>query len=144
MRQVFSVASQFLIATGRKVAHRADSAVVLAVPADSSNVLRAVLRDHKAASRIKEHRVNSLGSSLVVHDPSIPRVQGLLRQVREDRVRVLDSAHALVGLALRVPVALEPLAALHRQRARLHVHSVHLVRHAAVDVSSIPRPKKAR
>ena len=58
-------------------------------------------------------------------------------------MRVLALVRVLAS-ELLVPVALVPRAELLRLRARLRVRHGLPVRHVAADVSSIPRPRKAR
>jgi hypothetical protein len=53
------------------------------------------------------------------------------------------AARAAVPASARVP-EWEQVEAWYRLQAKRRVHSVRAVRHAAVDVSSTPRPKKAR
>jgi hypothetical protein len=111
---------------------------------------RAVLR---LVRRVAGSRIRVALGSLPALDriwadlvPSILRVRdlpALAPAVLADRAHGLGLAHGR-GLALRVRVDLEQVLADRRLRAKLHALRVPRDRRAAVAVSNIPRPKKAR
>lgn len=113
------------------VAVQSSSALAgLEVPAGISRVLAVQLAlrvSSRAAARCTPHAPRL--PALLVAVPALVRVRVVL----------------VAGLAsVRAPVRAAVLVVWFHLRVRLHVHSARAVRRAAVDGSSIRRPRKAR
>ena len=110
----------------------------MGVPSSSVRVARLAIRSDPA--RHPELQASRQVAGLCIR-PVLRQLARLAAVPASDSVRV---ARVAVPASVRVPAVLLVLAADFCLQARHRVRSVRAVRHAAVDASSIRRPKKAR